>query len=1103
MNMMKRILCVVMVLAMLVPMTAVLSSAAEICTVTFDANLGTDAPDNKYAAAGASVVIPAATPGRSGMVFRGWALSPEAAAMGDIAYSYNAANGGSSTITVTSDTTLYAVWAYTVTLKCGPEGTGSSYKVYKYPAIDLSLYHVKSKISSNYGLKPANGSSDQRTFIEWNTAYNSTTSRGSGTAYYDVYNVNANVTLYAIWGYNIQFNADGGTYPSTDNDEYLTYVASYNLSNQSDPKTDYSYCMPELFDNTPTKSGCRRVLSWERPSYALLNNDMTFFCWETPDQNLTIPPTGGYLPWSDFHCTESAKGTAPEFYAIWEPSVSYKPNGGSGSTRTEYLTWTGDALYDYEDYTVMSSSNANSYFSKDGATVIGWNTKRDGTGDSYSLGEKLTSFDNSDPIVLYAQWSDGSYNTKADTYTVKYNANGGTNAPTSQTKTDNVDLILATEVPERTGYEFLGWATANDATTAKYTAGATFTKNKNTVLYAVWSMHTEHDCETEVITEPGCDTAGTATYTCTVCGVSFDATLGKLPHTFSEWAPVGDGTQTRTCSTCGYTESCAVTFSITYLGIEGAELGEGTPTVHTYGVTTNLVSPTKVGYTFDGWYNERGTLVTQLTKTGYTEDITLTAKWTANSYKITYKDKGNSSFSGKMPDEYVKYHTYGTDSVLPVPAKTGYNFIGWHTDKNCTTEPVLVIGATERTAAFTLYAKWEIKKFNITYRDMGDEELSGVLSSSAPTVHTWGKNTTLKKPTKVGYSFGGWYLDPDCTGTKVSSLAKSSYNADITLYAKWTANSYSIKYKDEAGKTFSGKHASGYPKTHTYDTETVLLAPAKTGYIFKGWYLDKACTAKPVTTLGATDYTAAVTVYAKWQANTYTVTYRDMGDADFSGVHPSSTPTVHTYGKNTNLTKPTKTGYTFGGWYLNPECTGSKISSLAKGSYTQDITLYAKWTANKYTITYRDKGNGSFSGTNPTGSATKHTYDTDTVLPVPTKKGYTFVGWYLDRACATTPVTVLGGTEYTASIKLYAKWEVNVYTITYRDKGGEEFSGVLASGNPTTHTYNKATTLKNPTKEGYTFGGWYTDAACTKKVTSLGKTSYTADITLYAKWTAK
>ncbi len=1090
MKLMKRVLCIVTVLTMLVPMMTFMSNAATY-TVTFNANTGTGGPG--YVTTGGTLTIPAAEPSKDAMTFRGWATTAENAAVGIVAYSHNAKYGGSSKITVTGNTMLFAVWAYTVKLSRGAEGAGTSVVTkYKFPGADLELLTSKSGIKSSYGMYPAGNG--QRSFIEWNTAQDSTTSKGVGTAFRSKYNVNANTTLYAIWGYPIQYNADGGSFPETGNSIFLKYVCDCDDNNYQNPKTLYgNFDLPEG-SNKPVKKGCRLyTMSDGRVFYALLNSDMSFFTTETAQQNLTIPPTGGKLPWSVFHTTTTEYGdTAVEFYAIWEPSVTYKANGGEGEDVVEYIEWDWDGLHIYDDYYVKGD-----IFTKQGAELKGWNTKPDGSGKSYSIGKNIGGErSNSDPITLYAQWEDKKY-------TVKYNANGGEGAPAAQTKTDGVDLKLSTVIPKRTGYIFEGWSEDKNAETPTYLAGSVYTKNKGVTLYAVWEDIARHTYSTVYDPAPTCTSEGVAYHTCVQCGFSYVENLLALPHTYGEWSPNGDGTQSRICSVCTYTDTDNCTYTITYENMEGAQLGEGTPTTHTYGVTTYLVAPTKTGYTFAGWHNERGTTVTTLTKTGYTDNITLTAKWTANSYKITYKDKGNATFSGKLPSVYNKTHSYGTETLLPVPAKTGYFFRGWYTDKACETTAVEVIGATDITASITLYAKWEKKIFNITYRDMGDADFSGVHPSGTPVIHTWGVNTNLKKPTKLGYLFSGWYLDPECTGTKVSSLPKSSYNDDITLYAKWTPVSYTIGYKDKAGATFTGKLPSGYIKKHTYNTETTLPIPTKTGYTFLGWYLDKACNTDPVTVLGATDYTSTVYVYAKWQVNSYTITYRDMGDNDFSGTHPSGTPTVHTYGKNTTLKKPTKVGYTFSGWYLNPQCTGSKLSSLAKSSYKDDITLYAKWTAYQYTITYRDKGNGTFTGTMPSGYATKHTYDSDTTLPVPTRKGYTFKGWYFDRACETSPVTVLGGKDHTASFNLYAKWEANVYTVTYLDKGGNEFSGVLANGTPMTHTYNKTTTLKNPTREGYTFGGWYTNASCTKKVTSLSKTGYTADIILYAKWTAK
>ena len=125
----------------------------------------------------------------------------------------------------------------------------------------------------------------------------------------------------------------------------------------------------------------------------------------------------------------------------------------------------------------------------------------------------------------------------------------------------------------------------------------------------------------------------------------------------------------------------------------------------------------------------------------------------------------------------------------------------------------------------------------------------------------------------------------------------------------------------------------------------------------------------------------------------------------------------------------------------------------------------------------------------------------------PTKTGYTFGGYYTStNGGGTQYYTANGASARTWNIAenttLYAKYTANQYTITYKDQGNVAFSGTHASTPPTKHTYGTATTLKTATKTGYTFDGWHTDAACTNKVTSLGATAYTANITLYAKWTA-
>ena len=133
------------------------------------------------------------------------------------------------------------------------------------------------------------------------------------------------------------------------------------------------------------------------------------------------------------------------------------------------------------------------------------------------------------------------------------------------------------------------------------------------------------------------------------------------------------------------------------------------------------------------------------------------------------------------------------------------------------------------------------------------------------------------------------------------------------------------------------------------------------GYDFTGWKTDVAITGdganvaangngKAIATIS--NINKDITLKAQWKAQSYTITYKDQGDVAYSGENSASLPQTHTYDQTTTLVVGVKTGYTFGGWYLTPECDGTAVTELGAQDYTADITLYAKWTfAMEYNIT--------------------------------------------------------------------------------------------------------------------------------------------------------
>ena len=147
-------------------------------------------------------------------------------------------------------------------------------------------------------------------------------------------------------------------------------------------------------------------------------------------------------------------------------TVSYNANGGTGAPGSQ-TKW--------KDQTLTLSSTKPT---RTGHSFLGWSTSKTATTATYSAGGKYTA---NSAATLYAVW-------KANTYTVSYNANGGTGAPSSQTKTYGVTLKLSSTVPTRDRYNFLGWSASASATTATYSAGANYTANSAVTLYAVWEL---------------------------------------------------------------------------------------------------------------------------------------------------------------------------------------------------------------------------------------------------------------------------------------------------------------------------------------------------------------------------------------------------------------------------------------------------------------------------------------------------------------------------------------------------------------------------------------------------------------------------------------
>ncbi|MBR3770381.1 MAG: InlB B-repeat-containing protein [Lachnospiraceae bacterium] len=377
-------------------------------------------------------------------------------------------------------------------------------------------------------------------------------------------------------------------------------------------------------------------------------------------------------------------------------------------------------------------------------------------------------------------------------------------------------------------------------------------------------------------------------------------------------------------------------------------------------------------------------------------------------------------------------------------------------------------------------------------------------------------NNTIKlaDPTaKAGYRFAGWYLDADYKQPFAGITTETV--GDVHVYAKWIPYTYQVVLADGDGKEVA--------QTYTYGVSQALKNNTykKTGYVFIGWAKTQDAT-EPLftnkqvvndTILGITaqsDNELKVTLYPVWK-NTYNVTYDLQG-----GNMEDATTTTYTYKTGiAKLPAPTREGYTFSGWYRDLTFK-KKVASITK-SMAEDLVLYAKWTPCKYTINFNANAAAFDAKTKATGTtkAMSMQYDKAATLNANkyVLKGYKFVGWSLVEGVAgesdvifTDAQSVMNLTSTkNGKVTLYAQWEKTVYGISYYTNGG-----MLPADAIFTYEYNHegGYTLPTPTKEGYTFAGWYKDPALKKAVAKnsakqniLKKTDF-GDITLYAKWTA-
>lgn len=465
--------------------------------------------------------------------------------------------------------------------------------------------------------------------------------------------------------------------------------------------------------------------------------------------------------------------------------------------------------------------------------------------------------------------------------------------------------------------------------------------------------------------------------------------------------------------------------------------------------------PVKDHHTFEGWYKDPECTIPWDFNDKVTDDVEIYPKWEKITHQVTFNSNSGSAVGTQAVGD-------GETVTRPSdPTRTGFTFGGWYTDTGCT---AIYDFSTPVVSGFTLYAKWTQNIYTVSFNTMnGTFTSDSNYTTNSTTITHGGTIAKPSDPTYEGHTFNGWFTDSNFSN---QYNFNNPISQNLTLYAKWTQITYTVTFN-----TGSGSFVANQTVTHK-NTATKPTDPTCTGYTFGGWYTNSNYT---TAYNFSTQVTGNITLYAKWNRIYYTVSFNSDGGSAVSNQSIAHGSTVSA------PAAPTKDGYTFGGWYID---SGKTTAYNFSTTVTNNITLYAKWTIIVLTVTFNSQGGTAVA------SAKVNWGSKVSVPTVPTREGYTFNRWCTSSA-GTTAYDFSSAVK--SNITLYATWTQINYTITFNSNGGTSVA------NQTVAYGKTATKPTNPTRTGYTFVSWYTDANCT--VGYNFSTAVKKNTTLYAKWT--
>ena len=833
------------------------------------------------------------------------------------------------------------------------------------------------------------------TFKGWFTAATGGTQVSASTT------VTKNVTYYAQWtatprSYTATFNGNGGGTPSPS-----TITKTYGSE----------------LGTLPTCS---------RTGY-------TFLGWYTAS-------SGG----TKISSTTKITGTVT-YYAQWSINsytLTYNVNGGNAVSPASKSVQYGSAYGTLPTPTKSSDAEYTYAFA-------GWFTAASG-GTQVTANTTMGAGN----TTIYAHWT-----ATRRSYTIGYQTTYGSLNRASQSvaygSKGSCTLTMPSNDAQYT-YTFQGWYTAANGGGTKVGSSLTLETPSVTGAATYYAYVTRAvNRYTFTFNANGGSTPSSSSIT-----KNYNEAIGTLPtcsraadntytYTFAGWfdtSATSGGTQLTTTTKVTSNKTWYARWTATYKNYivtwngNGGTPSKSSSSFHYNDALGTLPTCSRTGYTFLGWYtaSSGGTKISSTTK--ITGTVTYYAQWSINSYTLTYNVNGGNAVS--PASKSVQYGSaYGT---LPTPTKSSdaeytYAFAGWFTAASGGTQ--VTANTTMGAGNTTIYAHWTATRRSYT---IGYQTTYGSLNRASQSVAYGSKGScTLTMPSndaQYTYTFQGWYTAANGGGTKVGSsltLETPSVTGAATYYAYVTraVNRYTFTFNANGGSTPSSSSITKNYNEAIGTLPTCSRAADNTyTYTFAGWF-DTSATSGGTQLTTTTKVTSNKTWYARWTATykNYIVTWNGNG-----GTPSKSSSSFHYNDALGTLPTATRTGYTFKGW--STSANGSvNVSTTTK--VTGNVTYYAIWQINSYTLTVTAGTGGTASG-----SGTYNYGETATLKATPSA-GYHFVKWSDGNTNASRTVIVTGNATYTATFEQDPYLNLDKTSLTFEAAGGTQTIKVTSNVN--------------------------------------------------------